>query len=84
MKHNEDPNNQQTEMVDLKLEYGRKRSILRKLMIAQRKQFLLKKEQLDLNKIKSKFADTSVSNFSQLSGQVNGGDEDEKRHEILK
>lgn len=59
--------------------YGRKRSVLRKLMIAQRKQFLLRKEQADLNKIKNNLADTSISNFSQVSGHVAGGEDEAKK-----
>lgn len=65
-------------MVDLKINYGQKREILRKLMIAQRKQFLFKKEQLELNKMKDKFADTSISNFSQISGHINGGEDNKE------
>lgn len=74
----EDNRQQGTEMVNLKLNYGHKRSILRKLMIAQRKQFLFKKEQADLQKAKKEFDDTSVSNFSQISGHVGGPGAEEK------
>jgi hypothetical protein len=63
---------QGTEMVNLKLNYGHKRSILRKLMIAQRKQFLFKKEQVDLQKAKKDLDESSISNFSLISGQVGG------------
>ena len=34
------------------ISYAHKRSILRKLMICQRKQFMLRKEQMDMNKLK--------------------------------
>ena len=51
--------------------YARKRSILRKLMICQRKKFMFKKEQLELNRMKKNLADTSISNFSQAEGFVN-------------
>ena len=47
--------------------YMHKQSILRKLMIAQRKKFIMKKEQADMNKLRKKLNDTSVSNFSQAS-----------------
>jgi hypothetical protein len=53
------------------LQYARKRSILRKLMICQRKKFMLKKEQADFNRMKKNLADTSISNFSQAEGFVN-------------
>lgn len=75
---NLEENRQGTEMVNLKLNYGHKRSILRKLMIAQRKQFLLKKEQADLQKAKNEFDDTSISNFSQISGQVEDSGAEQK------
>ena len=51
-----------TEMADLKNGYGHKRSILRKLMIAQRQKFMLKKEKAEL--VKNNLAETSISNFS--------------------
>lgn len=51
-----------TEMADLKQGYGYKRSILRKLMIAQRQKFMLKKEKADF--AKNNLAETSISNFS--------------------
>lgn len=65
---------------ELKHNYGHKRSILRKLMIAQRKKFMIKKEQCEFNRLKSKLADTSISNFSQAE---EGNDEkaDEKAAE---
>ena len=53
----------------IKENYGHKRSILRKLMIAQRKKFNLKKEILDANRIKKQLADTSLSNVSDMSGE---------------
>jgi hypothetical protein len=53
---------------DPKNGYARKRSILRKLMIAQRQKFNLKKEILDGKRIKKQLADTSLSNVSDLSG----------------
>ena len=58
--------------------YARKRSILRKLMIAQRQQFLYKKEQAEFNKLKNNLADTSISNFSQASGHIEGGEGEKK------
>jgi hypothetical protein len=63
----------------LKANYGHKRSILRKLMIAQRQQFLLRKEQADFKKLKKNLADTSISNFSQASGHVSGGPDNGER-----
>jgi hypothetical protein len=51
--------------------YARKRSILRKLMICQRKKFMFKKEQLEMDRMKKNLADTSISNFSQAEGFVN-------------
>jgi hypothetical protein len=53
-----------TEMTDLKHGYAYKRSILRKLMIAQRQRFIAKKDQADL--VKNNLAETSISNFSQI------------------
>jgi hypothetical protein len=50
--------------------YMRKHSILKKLMIAQRKKFLMKKEQADYNKLKKKLNDASISNFSQASEYI--------------
>jgi hypothetical protein len=52
----------------------RKHSILRKLMIAQRKKFLMKKEQADYNKLKKKLNDASISNFSQASEYIKFND----------
>ena len=52
----------------IKHNYGYKRSILRKLMIAQRKKFMMKKEKVDFNRLKENLADTSISNFSQADG----------------
>lgn len=55
-----------TEMADLKhgggATYAHKRSILRKLMIAQRQKFMLKKEKAEL--VKNNLAETSISNIS--------------------
>ncbi len=65
--HNNNLNNQNL----LSNNYARKRSILRKLMICQRKKFMFKKEQLELNRMKKNLADTSISNFSQAEGFVN-------------
>ncbi len=78
--NNDDENMKETKFIELnknnnnienKPNYAFKRSILRKLMIAQRQKFLMKKEQVDFNKMKNNFADTSISNFSQASGFVN-------------
>ena len=63
---------------DLKHNYGHKRNILRKLMIAQRKKFIAKKEQVDFNRLKKNLADTSISNFSQVSGFAGNNEEKEK------
>ena len=53
---------------EMRINYGRKRSILRKLMIAQRRKFQLRKEIGDALRIKnSNLADTSMSNCSQAS-----------------
>jgi hypothetical protein len=57
-------------MPDLKTNYGHKRSILRKLMIAQRKKFMMKKEQVEFNRMKDNLNDTSISNFSQAGDYV--------------
>jgi hypothetical protein len=67
---------------NLRANYGHKRSILRKLMIAQRQQFLLRKEQADLNKLKKNLADTSISNFSQASGHISGGHDAERKMQM--
>ena len=67
-------NNNNSTSAEHKINYGHKRSILRKLMIAQRQQFLFRKEQAELNKIKTNLADTSISNFSMASGHVTGGE----------
>jgi len=79
--NHDDENMKETKFIELnknnnnnienKPNYAFKRSILRKLMIAQRQKFLMKKEQVDFNKMKNNFADTSISNFSQASGFVN-------------
>jgi len=66
----EDYKEQPLNVQDLKHNYGYKRSILRKLMIAQRKKFMMKKEKVDFNRLKENLADTSISNFSQASGYV--------------
>lgn len=58
-----------TEMTDLKHNYAHKRSILRKLMIAQRQMFIAKKEQAELGK--HNLAETSISNFSQIDPDEN-------------
>ncbi len=39
-------------------------------MIAQRRKFIMKKEQLDMHRMKNDLMDTSISNFSQASGHV--------------
>ena len=53
----------------------RKQSILRKLMIAQRKKFLAKKEHNEMMNIKKKLMnDTSMSNFSQASEYIKFND----------
>lgn len=59
-----------TEMADLKSGYGYKRSILRKLMIAQRQKFMMKKDKAEL--VKNNLAETSVSNIS-FGGDDDGG-----------
>ncbi len=52
-----------------------KQSILRKLMIAQRKQFQARKEQGEMAKLRRRFMnDTSASNFSQASEYVKFND----------
>lgn len=66
----EDYKEQPLNVQDLKHNYGYKRSILRKLMIAQRKKFMMKKEKVDFNRLKENLADTSISNFSQASDYV--------------
>ena len=50
---------------ETELRLGHKRTILRKLMIAQRNKFLAKKEQAEVQRMKQKLAETSLSNFSQ-------------------
>ena len=62
------------------ISYAHKRSILRKLMICQRKKFMLKKEQVEMNRLKNNLADTSVSNFSQADGFVGGPNNDMKEN----
>ena len=62
----------------IKHNYGYKRSILRKLMIAQRKKFMMKKEKVDFNRLKDNLADTSISNFSQADGYVDNKENSEK------
>lgn len=52
-----------------------KQSILKKLMIAQRKQFMARKEHNEMMAIKKKLmADTSISNFSQASEYIKFND----------
>ncbi len=52
-----------------------KQTILRKLMIAQRKQFQARKEQSEMAKLRKRFMnDTSASNFSQASEYVKFND----------
>jgi hypothetical protein len=65
------------DVLELKDNYGRKRSILRKLMIAQRRKFNLKKEILDANRIKKQIVDTSISNMSEMS-------DDEQKNKNMK
>jgi hypothetical protein len=61
------------------LNYAHKRSILRKLMIAQRQQFLVRKEQVELQKLKSNLADTSISNVSFTSGVIKQGEQQQQQ-----
>jgi hypothetical protein len=52
-----------------------KQSILKKLMIAQRKQFMARKEHNEMMALKKKLmADTSISNFSQASEYIKFND----------
>lgn len=79
-----------TEMADLKNSYGHKRSILRKLMIAQRQKFMLKKEKAEL--VKNNLAETSISNLSfddddgksAMGGGGGGGGDVEGKHDNMK
>ena len=79
---NEDYKEQPLNVQELKHNYGYKRSILRKLMIAQRKKFMMKKEKVDFNRLKENLADTSISNFSQASGYAGNNDEKEPNGKV--
>ena len=52
-------------------------------MICQRKKFMLKKEQVEMNRLKKNLADTSISNFSQAEGFVNSDNFNENDKENM-
>ena len=51
----------------LPLDYARKKSILRKLMICQRKQFMQKRERIEIERLKKSLAETSMSNYGDAA-----------------
>jgi hypothetical protein len=67
----------------IKNNYGHKRNILKKLMIAQRRKFIMKKEQVDMDRMRDKLADTSISNFSQASIRITHHPADKKAEKLL-